>query len=161
MLKNKIFLGLFLLCGLFAACEKKEDYDPDTQLEIDKAIIKKYLVDNAIADITVHPKGLSYRILAPGTGAAPKLTDKILVAYTASILGAKSPFETITAEQAVSLDLSGLMEGWQIGLPLITKGGQIRMIIPSTLAYKDFQQGSQIPPNSILDYTVTLVDINK
>lgn len=159
MLKNKIFLGLFLLCGLFAACEKKKDYDPDTQLEIDKAIIAKFVADSAIAEITVHPKGLSYRILAPGTGVAPKLTDSILVAYTAKILGAKFPFETITVEQPVFLSLGALMEGWTIGLPLIAKGGQIRMIIPSPLAYKDFQ-GSSIPPNSILDYTVTLVDIN-
>lgn len=160
MLKNKIFLGLFLLCGLFASCEKKKDYDPDTQLEIDKAIIKKYVTDNSIAEITVDPSGMSYRIVAKGTGAAPILTDSIQVAYTARVLGSQNPFETIPVERPVSLKLDALMKGWQIGLPMITKEGQIRMIIPSTLAYKDFQ-GSSIPPNSILDYTVTLVDINK
>jgi len=159
MLKNKIFLSLFLLCGLFAACEKKKDYDPDTQLEIDKLIIEKFVVDSAIAAITVDPSGMSYRILAKGTGAVPILTDSIQVSYTARVLGSKNPFETISVERPVSLKLNALMKGWQIGLPMIAKGGQIRMIIPSPLAYKDFQ-GSSIPPNSILDYTVTLLDIN-
>lgn len=160
MLKNKIFLGLFLLCGLFAACEKKKDYDPVTQLEIDKVIIAKYVKDSAITPVVVHPSGMTYRILATGTGATPLLTDSIQVSYTARVLGSKNPFETIPVERPVSLKLDALMKGWQTGLPLIAKGGQIRMFIPSTLAYMDFQ-GSSILPNSILDYTVTLVDINK
>ncbi|RQO67444.1 hypothetical protein DBR43_23185 [Pedobacter sp. KBW06] len=158
MLKNKIFLGLLLLCGLFAACEKKKDYDSDTQLEIDKAIIEKYVVDSAIKDLTILPSGLRYRILAAGEGAAPKSSDSIQVYYSGRILAAKTQFDNVPVERPVTLKLDALMQGWQIALPLIAKGGQIRMIIPSPLAYKDFQ-GSSIPPNSILDYTVTLVNI--
>ena len=159
MLKNKIFLGLVLLCGIFAACEKKKDYDPVTQLEIDKEIIRKYVADSSIKEITVDPSGMSYRILAPGTGAPPVLTDNIQVSYTLRILKSKNPFESIPIEQPVSIKLDAAIEGWRIGLPMIAAGGQIRMLIPSKLAYQDFQ-GSSIPPNSILDYTVTLVDIN-
>lgn len=161
MLKNKIFLGLFLLCAIFAACEKKKDYDPEAQLEIDKAIIAKYVKDSTVAEITVDPSGMSYRIVSKGTGeVAPLLTDSIQVYYSARVLLSKNTFESIPLEQPVSLKLGALMEGWKIGLQKITKGGQIRMIIPSALAYKDYQ-GSSVPPNSILDYTVTLVDINK
>lgn len=163
MLKNKIFLGFLLLCGLFAACEKKKDFDPDAQLEIDKAIIKKYLdaLPAGTVDMTADPSGLSYQILSSGTTPFPKLTDSIQVSYKGRVLGANNTFEDIPLDKPISLKLDALMPGWQIALPKIAKGGQIRMIIPSTLAYKNFSQGTSIPPYSILDYTVTLVDINK
>lgn len=161
MLKNKILLLSFLLCGLFAACEKAAPYDPEKQLELDLITIQKYK-DSTKANLTLDPSGLSYEILAAGTGTvAPKLTDSIVVFFQGRVLKSQSTFQTVAETDSVTLKLADAMKGWQIGLPKITKGGQIRLIIPSALAYKDFGSagGNLIPPKSILDYTITLKNI--
>jgi len=54
--------------------------------------------------------------------------------------------------------LSSLIEGWKIGIPLIKKGGRIKLIIPSALAYGCTGYAS-IPPNTPLYFDVTLTDV--
>jgi FKBP-type peptidyl-prolyl cis-trans isomerase len=58
----------------------------------------------------------------------------------------------------VSFLLSGVIKGWQIGIPLIKKGGRIKLVIPSSLAYGCKGQNS-IGPNSPLYFEVTLTDV--
>jgi FKBP-type peptidyl-prolyl cis-trans isomerase FkpA len=54
--------------------------------------------------------------------------------------------------------LSGLIEGWIIGIPLIKEGGSIRLLVPSALAY-GCEGRSVIPGNTPLFFEVTLVDV--
>ncbi|MGB3162737.1 MAG: FKBP-type peptidyl-prolyl cis-trans isomerase [Chitinophagaceae bacterium] len=54
--------------------------------------------------------------------------------------------------------MGGTIPGFQIGLQLIQKGGVIKMIIPSSLAYGCSGQGT-IAGNSILFFEVELVDV--
>jgi FKBP-type peptidyl-prolyl cis-trans isomerase FkpA len=51
-----------------------------------------------------------------------------------------------------------LIIGWQIGIPYIQKGGKIRLLIPSYYGYGNRAAGS-IPANSILDFTITLSNV--
>ncbi|HEY0177263.1 MAG TPA: FKBP-type peptidyl-prolyl cis-trans isomerase, partial [Pedobacter sp.] len=55
----------------------------------------------------------------------------------------------------ISFALGEVIRGWQIGIPFIQKGGQIRLLVPSLLAYQN-QQNGIIPANSVLDFTVML-----
>jgi len=50
-----------------------------------------------------------------------------------------------------------LIAGWQIGLPLIHKGGEIKLIVPSSLAYGC--GNGPLPANSILYFDIHLVDV--
>ncbi|MCA6452324.1 MAG: FKBP-type peptidyl-prolyl cis-trans isomerase [Chitinophagaceae bacterium] len=59
----------------------------------------------------------------------------------------------------ISLSLSSVIDGWKIGLPLIKKGGRIKLVIPSALAYSCTGAGTSIPPNSPLFFDVTLQDV--
>jgi FKBP-type peptidyl-prolyl cis-trans isomerase len=52
-----------------------------------------------------------------------------------------------------------VIDGWKIGLPLIKKGGRIKLIIPSALAYSCTGAGTSIPPNTPLYFDVTLNDV--
>lgn len=161
MLKNKILLSVLLLCGLFAACEKTPPYDVEKQLDLDALAIKKYK-ESINKELTVDPSGLNYEIIEPGLGTdAPKDADSIVVRFEGRILGKEATFQTISDTDSVTLKLGDAMEGWRIGMPKIKKGGRIRMIIPSALAYRNFSDPGQttIPPFSILDYTITLVNI--
>jgi FKBP-type peptidyl-prolyl cis-trans isomerase FkpA len=51
-----------------------------------------------------------------------------------------------------------MIQGFQTGLKLIQKGGRIKLIVPSALAYGCKGYGS-VPGNSILYFEVELIDV--
>jgi FKBP-type peptidyl-prolyl cis-trans isomerase len=55
--------------------------------------------------------------------------------------------------------LGSLIDGWRQGLPLIKKGGEIKLYIPPSLGYGSDNSNPSIPPNSILIFDVTLIDV--
>jgi FKBP-type peptidyl-prolyl cis-trans isomerase FkpA len=63
-----------------------------------------------------------------------------------------------TTTQPISFKLGQVISGWQIGIPLIQKGGKIRLLIPSGLAYGPDGQGP-IPGNAVLDFDIELLDV--
>jgi len=65
-------------------------------------------------------------------------------------------FDQQTDASKTGWPLGSLIAGWQIGLPLIQKGGKIKLIVPSSLAYGC---GGNLPANSILYFDVHLVDV--
>ena len=63
----------------------------------------------------------------------------------------------------VAFTLGSLMEGWKKGLPLIQKGGKIKLYIPPSLGYgssdiKDNNGAVVIPANSMLIFDISLLD---
>ena len=60
---------------------------------------------------------------------------------------------------SASLALSGTIKGWQIGVPLIGKGGSILLLVPSALAYGTVGTGT-VPANSVLVFTIGLQGFN-
>ena len=53
-----------------------------------------------------------------------------------------------------------LSDSIKIGLPLIKKGGHIKLVIPSSLAYGCSGYGT-IPPNTPLFFDINLIDFHK
>ncbi|MCY1531998.1 putative FKBP-type peptidyl-prolyl cis-trans isomerase FkpA [compost metagenome] len=153
MLKQKIFLILFLITGAFSSC-KKEEYNPEKQLAIDDALIKEFITKNSIVAIK-HSSGLYYQIITPGNGNANFTNStQVTVTYEGRLLNG-SVFDKNTS--GATFSLGNLITGWQYGIPLIQPGGKIRLIIPSTLAYMD-QARTGIPANAVLDFTITLIN---
>ncbi len=154
MLKTKILLVLFLALGAFSSC-KKEEYDPEKQLAVDDALIKDFIAKNSIVAVKDNNSGIYYQIINPGFGVV-KYTGatQVTVNYEGKLLNG-SVFDKSTS--AVTFSLGNLIPGWQIGIPLIQKGGKIRLIIPSTLAYMN-QARVGIPENSVLDFTIELTN---
>jgi len=58
----------------------------------------------------------------------------------------------------ITYPLNNLIPGWQIVLPLIGEGGQIKILIPSSLGYGSSGSGS-IPGNSPLYFDVSLLKV--
>jgi FKBP-type peptidyl-prolyl cis-trans isomerase FkpA len=153
MLKTKIILILLLAVGTFSSC-KKEDYEPEKQLKVDDALIKDFIAKNSIVAIK-HDSGIYYQIISPGTGNVNYTgSTQVTVNYEGRLLSG-SVFDKSTTPRTFSL--GDLISGWQIGIPLIQKGGKIRLLIPSTLAYMN-QARVGIPENSVLDFTVELTN---
>jgi FKBP-type peptidyl-prolyl cis-trans isomerase FkpA len=151
MLKKKMFLVLFLMVGAFSSC-KKDSYDPEKQLVIDDGLIKDFIAKNSIVAVK-HSSGIYYQILTPGTGnISYSGSTQVTVNYEGRLLNG-SVFDK--SASAVTFSLGALIQGWQVGIPLIQKGGKIRLLIPSALAYMN-QERVGIPANSVLDFTIEL-----
>lgn len=158
--------GLLLLgCIVFAgSCQQKDANDPNvdcnraiptTKAPQSEVTALKQYIDSSGIKATADDRGFYYTIDAPGSGAKPTLCSKVTVNYQ-GMLTDGSTFETASD---VSFGLSGLITGWQQGIPLISPGGSITLYLPPSLAYGS-QATSGIPANSILIFKIDLTRIN-
>ncbi|MEG3131979.1 FKBP-type peptidyl-prolyl cis-trans isomerase [Rouxiella sp. T17] len=102
--------------------------------------------------------GLLYQVEKPGTGAAPKDSDTVVVNYKGTLVDGTEFDNSYTRGEPLSFRLDGVIPGWTEGLKHIKKGGKIKLVIPPALAYgKTGVPG--IPANSTLVFEVELLDI--
>jgi FKBP-type peptidyl-prolyl cis-trans isomerase FkpA len=123
------------------------------------AAVQTYLTNNSI-DATQHPNGLFYKIHQSGSGEVPGACSVVTVKYKGSLTNG-SGFDSSYATNPNGIPFTlgdRLISGWQIGVPLIKKGGSITLYIPPSLGYKAAGSGP-IPPNAILVFDVELVDV--
>ncbi len=120
----------------------------------EEAAILAYATSQGIT-ATKHSSGLYYQIMNPGSGASPVLSSNVTVTYTGKLLNGTLFDQNLSG---IKFLLGNVIEGWQIGVPLIKKGGKIKLIVPSALAYGCNGAGS-IPSNSILFFEIDLLDI--
>ena len=145
------FSYLLLLCS---SCLKGDEGCVPKTVQSEEGQMQAYASSNGITP-TVHTSGLYYQIINAGTGAPPTLTSNVSVKYTGKLTNGTIFGQSSTP---LTLSLSTVIAGWQIGIPLIGEGGVIKLIIPSSLAYGCVANGS-IPANSVLFFEVELVDI--
>jgi len=153
---------LFSVTFCYTACSKKKcDYRDDGMIApLNEQQAVKHYLDSLSITATLHPRGFYYKINTPGTGATPGGCSQVTVGYTGQLTNG-----TIFDQQdSFVTELSNLIDGWQIGIPLIQKSGTITLYVPPSLGY-----GSQvvntanpnvsIPPYSILIFNIHLLDV--
>jgi FKBP-type peptidyl-prolyl cis-trans isomerase FkpA len=158
-MRKAVFVAL-LFSFIIAApgCIKDEGCKPKT-IESEDGSMQAYATAQGIS-ATKHSSGLYYQVVSQGTGTAASLTSRIWVKYTGKLLDG-TVFDsgtTPTTPNGGGWSLGSLIRGWQIGIPLIQKGGKIKLIIPSSLGYGCNAQGP-IPSNAILFFDVELTDV--
>jgi FKBP-type peptidyl-prolyl cis-trans isomerase FkpA len=126
-------------------------------VESEQAAILAYATANGIT-ATAHSSGMYYQIMNPGSGATPTLTSKVFVTYTGKFTTDGRVFDSQTDPAKTGWVLGTLIEGWKLGMPLIQKGGSIKLIVPSSLAY-GCSGFASIPPNAILYFEFVLVNV--
>ncbi|CAN5457207.1 hypothetical protein BH10PAT3_BH10PAT3_7150 [soil metagenome] len=96
-----------------------------------------------------------------GTGTEVKSGDTITAHYTGALANSGVIFQSsLDSGQPFTSALSGLIPGWQQGIPGMKVGGTRRLMIPAALAYgSQSQQG--IPANSDLVFDIQLISIGK
>jgi FKBP-type peptidyl-prolyl cis-trans isomerase FkpA len=110
--------------------------------------------------VVTTPSGLQYQILDEGTGARPSPYDVVSVEYEGRLLnGTVFDASARHGNQPAQLPVAGVIPGWTEALMLMKKGAKYRLWIPPELAYGPQGAGGVIPPNAVLDFDVTLVDI--
>lgn len=151
-------LVLLLTLAVFGLACKKDKYDPAKQLVIDEEIIRNFIAAENL-QMQRHESGIYYQIIAPGVGdVVYSPNTRVSCNYEGRLLNG-SVFDKSKANTPVGFNLNQVIEGWGIAIPLIQKGGIIRMIIPSVYAYKNTSPGSGVPKDAVLDFTVELVNV--
>jgi len=104
--------------------------------------------------------------LKEGTGEAVKAEDTITAHYTGAYAINGEIFESSKdSGQPATFPLSGVIQGWQQGVPGMKVGGVRRLVIPGLLAYGDaptgYTPGSGARPLGTLVFDIELVKIGQ
>ncbi|RYF92780.1 MAG: FKBP-type peptidylprolyl isomerase, partial [Chitinophagaceae bacterium] len=127
---------------------------PDTTVapQSEGDAVAAYLQTNGLAG-TKTQTNLYYEIVEPGTGGAPNSCSVVQISYRGTLTNGHE----FDKSDNLVYNLNRLIKGWIQGLPLIQKGGRIKLYIPPTLAYGS-QPIGDIPANSILIFDITLIN---
>lgn len=106
------------------------------------------------AGVVTTDSGLQYKVLKPGEGPSPTLTDTALIKYEGKLRDG-SVFD---ANEQAPLPVGGVVPGFSEALQLMQKGGEYRLWIPSELGYGETSPGPEVPANSLLIFDVTMLD---
>ena len=101
-------------------------------------------------------KGVSYKVLKPGTGKEhPTPEQMVEVHYTGWTTDGEMFDSSVTRGQPARFPLSGVIPGWTDGLQTMVVGEKTRFWIPEELAYK----GRPNAPQGMLVFDVELLKI--
>src|SRR3569833_1911843 len=164
---KRCFLPILLIVVVMAGCAKpttdRERYK--AQAVIDDKIVANYITANNLTD-TAHrvsdTSGVYYIVIKKGSGNDVFTSStRVTVSYAGRQLGADTVFaRTDSSAFAPSYVLGQTILGWQLGLPKIKKGGEVRLLVPSRYAYVPVAQKQYgLPANAILDFDIKLYNI--
>ena len=159
-------LIILALPFVLASC-LKSDSDTGCNLTLSTATapaaevtqLQAYLTTNNIT-ATQHSSGIFYVINNPGEGVVPVACSAVMVKYVGRLTtGTVFDNSNINNPNGLTFTLGQLIAGWQIGIPLIKKGGSITLYIPPSLGYGSSGSGSAVPPNANLIFEIELVNV--
>jgi FKBP-type peptidyl-prolyl cis-trans isomerase len=121
------------------------------------ALINTYLAENSLT-ATKDANGIYYQIVTAGTGDAITSTSaSVKVVYTGKLLTG-TVFDQASTSSPLTINLTNVVKGWQLALPLIKAGGKIKLYIPSRYAY-GANPPSGLPANAILAFEIELISV--
>lgn len=124
-----------------------------------KAEGEAFLAKNKTADgVQTSKSGLQYKIIKAGEGNKAKDGDLLLVHLKGNPLGGEEIENTFNGEPMPFLMDKKAMPAWREALMLIGKGGRIKIWAPAKLAFGEKGLFPQIPPHSVMEFEIELVD---
>jgi FKBP-type peptidyl-prolyl cis-trans isomerase FkpA len=158
MKKIALVFSLFVFIVFAGSCIKsKQEACTNRPVAADSSTILSYIITKGITGYAKHPSGLYYKIESAGSSTTPNVSSKIFVKYTGRFVDNRV-FDSLGDASKSGWVLGSLIEGWKIGLPLISKGGKIKLFLPSALGY-GCTGGGAISANSVLVFDIELVDV--
>lgn len=174
MKKGTVFKHLgavFCACVLLVGCS-------DAQEERQREAFRQSLVDKAVNDdtrkqgdaflaenkerdgIIEMPSGLQYRILKTGDGhVSPSFDQAVVVHYQGRRIDGFIFDDTAQRGEPSVFPVNKVIRGWQQALIKMHVGDQWELYVPADLAYGATSPSTDIPANSVLIFTVELLDI--
>ena len=109
--------------------------------------------------LTLDETGIEYFVFEEGSEEKPNLDYLVTAKYTGWLENGCVFDSSYTRNAESVFPLARVIQGWQIGLGKVGKGGKILIKIPPELGYGIQGAPPRIPGNSILFFYVELSDI--
>jgi FKBP-type peptidyl-prolyl cis-trans isomerase len=103
--------------------------------------------------------GLMVWDVADGAGNPCPAGAKVKVHYTGWLTDGTKFDSSLDRGQPIEFPLSGVIKGWQDGIPGMKPGGTRRLKIPGAMAYGSRGIPGTIPPNATLVFEVKLLEV--
>jgi FKBP-type peptidyl-prolyl cis-trans isomerase len=121
---------------------------------------EKFLAENGKKEgVKTLPSGLQYKVITPGTGKSPKLTDTVTTHYRGTLIDGKEFDSSYKRGEPATFPVSGVIAGWTEALQLMKEGAKWQIFLPPNLAYGERGAGRDIGPNATLVFEVELISV--
>jgi FKBP-type peptidyl-prolyl cis-trans isomerase FklB len=148
-----------------AAFQKELMAKQEKQKEIgkkNKEYGEAFLAENKKREgVQTLPSGLQYKVIRPGAGGKPKLTDTVTVDYRAIWVNGTEFDSSYERGKPVTVQVNGVIPGWVEALQLMEVGAKWQLFVPSNLAYGEQGREGLIGPNMTLIFELELVSIQE
>lgn len=150
----------------FAADEQSQLYDYlISRLEktavTEEALSLPYVREKAKEpNAVVTPSGLVYRELLRGDGAQPTKDSKVKVQYVGTLRNGWVFDSSQQRGAPLETSLTQVIGCWSEAIPMMKVGGKAAITCPPALAYGHGGTPT-IPPNSVLNFEVELLEVGK
>lgn len=112
-------------------------------------------------DVEISESGLHYKVLDPGTGDKPSLTDSVLVHYKGTLIDGTQFDSSYDRGAPATFRLDGVVKGFGEGLTKVGAGGKIILYMPSELGYGNSPRpGGVIKPGDSLIFECELLEVD-
>ncbi|REL36936.1 FKBP-type peptidyl-prolyl cis-trans isomerase [Thalassotalea euphylliae] len=151
-----------LLMSLDQQMKEKQQAQIAKQAEDALAEGQKYLDENAKREgVMTTESGIQYEIITPAEGEKPTATDTVKVHYTGTLINGEKFDSSVDRGQPAVFPLNRVIRGWTEGVQLMSVGAKYKFTIPSDLAYGPMGNPPRIPGNSVLNFEIELLEIQK
>jgi FKBP-type peptidyl-prolyl cis-trans isomerase FkpA len=146
------------------------------QAKIDDSLLSRFIVAHNLQGVAKHVQmndtiGVYYIVINPGSGQTLFTTStQITVGDITKVIN-NDLTETgfyATNEFHPTYSLGGVIRAWQLGVPEILTGGEVRLLVPSRYAYGPYPQPqigqdslgkNGLHANAVLDFYITLYNV--
>ncbi len=151
-----------LLMNLDATMKEKQQAAAAAASEASLAEGAKFLEENAKKEgVQVTESGIQYSVLTAGEGDKPTATDTVKVHYKGTFLNGEEFDSSYKRGEPAVFPLNRVIKGWTEGVQLMPVGAKYKFTIPSDLAYGPNGNPPSIPGNSVLQFEIELLEIQK
>jgi len=151
-----------LLMNLEQTMKTKQQEVAVKEAEASLAEGQKFLDENAKKEgVKVTESGIQYVVLTDSEGEKPAATDTVKVHYKGTFLNGDTFDSSYDRGEPAVFPLNRVIRGWTEGVQLMSVGSKYKFTIPSDLAYGPNGNPPRIPGNSVLEFEIELLEIQK
>ena len=165
-LNNILKLSAFILVVvLVASCLKNEDPNASYTPQREATLIKDWMANVKIKKLHLDSTATGIYYIADttkvGTGPAVTTGKTVTVNYQGMFMDGRV-FDASKGYTYIHKDTDPnkrMIQGWEEGIEVLSKGGSAGFLIPSAKAYGTSGSRGVIPPNTPLIFIIEVVDI--
>ena len=156
--------GNDVLNKFFEEVKKRKDEVEKKEREDNLKIANEYLKENKTYEgVQTTESGLQYRVITSVGSGDPRETptshSRVKCHYEGKLIDGSVFDSSYERENPATFSLEQVIPGWTEGLQLMSVGEKYEFTIPPQLGYGEVGVPGHIPGNSVLIFTVELLEI--